>query len=203
MKVGAMYSHLNGLEYLQVHKANELSEILEAIESVDASLCLTKVSKEKTKLGKTLYSPTNLNSLFKTVLNSMGWHESRKNYYCTKSERLTRQILELKPDEQKKVILENGENPILSYSQTDFFKNEIAIEVQFGKYSFVAFDIFVKHMGFFVANELSVGVEILPMKSLLNNMSSGPSYYEREIQHIIRQGRGNPPVPLLIIGIEP
>jgi len=36
------------------------------------------------------------------------------------------------------------ENPIFSYNQTDFVKERIALEVQFGKYSFVAYDLFVK-----------------------------------------------------------
>lgn len=58
-------------------------------------------------------------------------------------------------------------------------------------------------MGFYIADKIDVGVEILPTKKLLNEMSSGPSYYERELQHIIRQGRGNPPFPFLLIGIEP
>lgn len=39
---------------------------------------------------------------------------------------------------------------MFSYNQTDFVKDRIAIEVQFGKYSFVAYDLFVKHMAFCV-----------------------------------------------------
>ena len=41
----------------------------------------------------------------------------------------------------------NGEKePIYSYNQTDFVKEKIAVEVQFGKYAFVAYDMFVKHI---------------------------------------------------------
>jgi len=42
-----------------------------------------------------------------------------------------------------------------------------------------------------------------PMKSLQSQMSSGPSYYEGELYNVVRQGRGVPAVPLVIIGIEP
>lgn len=59
-----------------------------------------------------------------------------------------------------------GEIPIYSYNQTDFVKDRVAIEVQFGKYSLVA-------------------------------------YYEGEFYNVVRQGRGVPAVPLVIIGIEP
>ena len=35
-----------------------------------------------------------------------------------------------------------------SYNQTDFVKDRVAVEVQFGKYAFVAHDLFVKHLCF-------------------------------------------------------
>ena len=44
-------------------------------------------------------------------------------------------------------------------------------------------------------------VEILPMKELQSEMSSGPSYYEGELYNLIREGRGVPAVPLVLIGI--
>ena len=59
------YSHLNGLEFLIVHKPKLWQEILEVIEKVDSLKTLTKISSEKTKKGKLLYSPSALNSLFK------------------------------------------------------------------------------------------------------------------------------------------
>ena len=107
------------------------------------------------------------------------------------------------PEEQKKEIEEAGENPIFSYNQTDFVKDRVAIEVQFGKYSFVAYDLFVKHLAFYVGDRIDVGIEILPMKNLQSHMSSGVAYYEGEFYNIVRQGRGVPAVPLVIIGIEP
>jgi len=62
----------------------------------------------------------------------------------------------------------------------------VAIEVQFGKYAFVAYDLFVKHLAFFVRDQIDVGIEILAMKSLQSKMSSGPGYYEGELYNIIR-----------------
>jgi hypothetical protein len=75
--------------------------------------------------------------------------------------------------------------------------------VQFGKYTFVAYDLFVKHMAFYVGDVIDVGVEILPMKSLQAQMSSGVGYYEGELYSLIRQGRGVPAVPLVMIGVAP
>jgi len=90
-----------------------------------------------------------------------------------------------------------------SFNQIDFVKERLAVEVQFGKYSFVAYDLFVKHMAFFVGDVIDLGIEILPMKELQTRMSSGIGYYERELYNVLRQGRGVPAVPLVLIGVIP
>lgn len=203
MKIKEVYSHLNGLEYLMVRKKGMWKEIQGVIRSVDANRCKTKISKEKTMVGKVLYSPIEMNAEFKKLLVDKDWKESRVSYWVTKSEKLIRQTMSLPANEQKQEIIAAGEEPIFSYNQTDFVKDRVAVEVQFGKYSFVAYDLFVKHLAFYVRDQIDVGIEILPMKSLQSNMSSGPGYYEGELYNVIRQGRGVPAVPLVIIGVEP
>jgi len=203
MKIVQIYSHLNGLEYLLVHKPQLWSEVQSVIEAVDGNACKTKVSKEKDMQGKLLFSPIAMNRAFASLLVSRGWAESRVNYWVTKSERLIRQTLSKTADEQKTDIEAAGETPIFSYNQTDFVRDRVAIEVQFGKYAFVAYDLFVKHLAFYVRDQIDVGIEILAMKSLQAQMSSGPGYYEGELYNIIRNGRGVPAVPLVLVGIEP
>ena len=197
------YSHLNGLEYLLVHKPELWNEILEVIGRVDANRLRTKISKEITMVGKALYSPKDINFAFKKYLSDCGWQESRVSYWVTRSEKLIRRTLQMSPAEQKAEIEAEGEEAIRSYNQTDFVKDRVAIEVQFGKYSFVAYDLFVKHLAFYIGDHIDVGIEILPMKSMQKDMSSGPSYYEGELYNVIRQGRGVPAVPLVILGIAP
>ena len=72
-----------------------------------------------------------------------------------------------------------------------------------GKYAFIAYDLFVKHLLFYSGGRINVGIEILPVKSMQLGMSSGIAYYEGEVYNVMRHGRINPPVPLLIIGISP
>jgi len=201
MKIVETYSHLNGLEFLIVHKPKLWKEIKNVVLSVDVENCKTKMSKEKTMKGKLLYSPIDMNSAFSKLLSVNKWAESRVSYWVTKNEKLIRKTLTIPAKEQKKEIETAGEIPIFSYNQTDFVKDRVAVEVQFGKYSFVAYDLFVKHLAFYVGDRIDVGVEILPMKSLQAQMSSGVGYYEGELYNIVRQGRGVPAVPLIIIGI--
>ena len=81
MKIIETYSHLNGLEFLLVHKQKLWEEIKGVITLVDAEACKTKVSKEKSMIGKLLYSPIDMNVSFKNLLTEAGWQESRVNFH--------------------------------------------------------------------------------------------------------------------------
>lgn len=61
----------------------------------------------------------------------------------------------------------------------------------------------MKHLAFYVGDAIDVGVEILPMKEMQQQMSSGPGYYEGALYDLARQGRGVPAVPLVLIGVLP
>lgn len=203
MQIVQFYSHLNGWEHVQVHKPNLWNEIENVISVVDAGACLTKLSKEKTKVGKTLYSPVDMNKLFKFDLERNGWTERRTAYYVTDDQLLILRTMRMTAEEQRKEIAAAGKAAIYSYNQTDFVKDRVEIEVQFGKYAFVAYDLFVKHMAFFVGDVIDVGIEILPMKSLQSQMSSGVPYYEAALYDLLRQGRSTPAVPLILVGVAP
>ncbi len=203
MEIKARYSHLNGEEYLIVHRKELWEEVQNVIASVDASSCLTKVSREKTMAGKMLYSPTDMNRLFRDGFRQREWGERRSTFWVTDDEKLLRGVYNLPEEEQRRAIEEAGHSPIMSYNQTDFVKERVAVEVQFGKYAFVAHDLFVKHLSFFVSDIIDVGIEILPMKELEREMSSGVPYYERDLLNVLRQGRGVPAVPLVIVGVTP
>ena len=203
MKIAEYHSHLNGYEWL-IHRRSGMWESIEKmIASVDAARFRTKVSKEKRMKGKLLYSPRRLNSYLAEKFAGDGWSERRSGYWVTDSIELIRTTLGQKPAEQRRLIEAAGKKAISSYTQTDFVKDRVAVEVQFGKYPFISYDLFVKHMAFYVGNEIDLGIEILPMKSMQVQMSSGPGYYEGTLHIIARQGRGVPAVPLVLIGVEP
>ncbi len=203
MRIVETYSHLNGLEYLLVHKPALWEEVKTVLAGVDAHSLVKKVSKEQRMVGKELFSPKEMNRAVGLGFAGHGWLESRTNYWVTHDARLIRKTMTQAITTQKKMIEEAGHEPIFSYNQTDFVKDRVAVEVQFGKYAFVAFDLFVKHMAFFVGDVIDIGIEILPMKELQAQMSSGPGYYEGELYNLIRQGRGIPAVPLVLVGVAP
>ncbi len=203
MKIAKKHSHLNGEEWLLVHEREAYHEIQNVIESIDAEQCRTKISEEKDKKGRTLYSPIAINHEFSQRLLKFGWRSTRYSYYVAHDSDQLEAMMQMSLEEQRQYLLGQGVEAIYSYNQTDHVKNRIAVEVQFGKYAFVAYDLFVKHLAFYTGHLINVGIEILPTKLMQKEMSSGIAYYEGELHNILRHGRGNPPVPLVIIGLEP
>jgi len=203
MRIAARYSHLNGVEFLMVHRPSLWTQVQEIINQVDAEACKTKQSKEARKKNKILYSPTDMNNAFKLRFNSCGWKERRSSFWVTDDEKILRRIHSLPEREQKEIIEAEGKTAIFSYNQTDFVKERVAVELQFGKYPFVAHDLFVKHLSFFDSDLIDVAIEIVPMKEMEQQMSSGVAYYERDLLNVIRQGRGAPAVPLVLLGVLP
>jgi len=63
--------------------------------------------------------------------------------------------------------------------------------------------VILKHSLFYNSGTINVGIEVLPMKCMQAEMSSGVAYYEGEVYNVLRHGRNNPPVPLLILGVAP
>lgn len=203
MKHDHIYNHLNALEFLIVNRKKEWEQILKAIGSIDANQFL-KISNDKTRSGEIVYNQVAINNEFKRILGSSGWNEKRTEYYVTSDIPTAKEIVRVKDAETQKQTIENkGYKALSTYNQVDFVKDRVAIEVQFGKYFSVAYDLHVKHTFFFLLDEIDVGIEIIPTHAMMRRMDSGVSWFENEITNVIREGRNNPSVPIVIIGIEP
>lgn len=203
MKIHKVYSHLNGEEFLIARKPALWHEIQSVITKIDEQICKTKKSEERGRIGKIIYSPPALNAEFRKWFGACSppWKKEEFSYYVCEDERTTKKIQNLKASEQKAFIEASGFEALPTKNETDFVKDRVAVEVQFGKYSFVAHDLYVKHLAFFAADKIDVGIEILPMKSFAREMSSGPTFYEKDLSNILRQGRGVPGVPLVVLGV--
>jgi len=73
----ATYSHKHGREFIGERHSSELTEIYDVIESVQADRFKTKISKEKTMVGRELYSPIEMNKEFERLLLGRGWARAR------------------------------------------------------------------------------------------------------------------------------
>ncbi len=203
MKIANLYSHLNGYEYMLVHRHELWNQIVNAIESIDANNYL-KISKAKATMGKTFYNQVALNKEFENILFPQGWESFETHYSVCEDIPTARIIAGIRDkDEQKKIITDRGFTPLRTKNQVDFVKDRVALEVQFGKYFSIAYDLHVKHTFFFLRDDIDVGIEIIPTSLMSRKMDSGIGWFENEVANVIREGRSNPTVPIVMIGIEP
>lgn len=179
MKIIYEYSHLGGSEILKLRYPKYEREIYDTIGLVKARK--TKISKEKTKKGKELYSPIDMNEQFAKTFQERGFKELRDTYTIT---------------------LPNSDIAIPgAYKQVDFVKEKVLVEVQFGKYAFMFYDM-AKFQYFFNENKADVGIEIVPCHGLHKGMSSGVSYGEQLVYDIERLKRHFPAVPVKVILVD-
>ncbi|WP_342267829.1 BglII/BstYI family type II restriction endonuclease [Candidatus Tisiphia endosymbiont of Empis tessellata] len=180
MKIVYEYSHLGGRQILQVDYPKIFQEIHESIKAIN-DIKKNKVSKEKTSEGKMFYSPKELNNAFTQQFNSRGFHEIIDKY---------------------DIVIPNHDKVISnSYKQIDFVKDRVLIEVQFGKYAFMFYDL-AKFQYFFNEGKADVGIEIVPCHNLQQQMSTGVSYGEQLVYDIERLKRHFPAVPVYVILVD-
>ncbi|WP_290596619.1 MULTISPECIES: BglII/BstYI family type II restriction endonuclease [unclassified Archaeoglobus] len=163
MKIVAKYQIKGGERYLKENCPRELEEIYEVIQSVDAEKCLNKVSKEKTMKGRVLYNPRCLNKFFKDEFTKRGW--SSVKVQCIYED--TYYLPSYKPLK----IIDNA------YREMDYVKNRIGVEVQFGKYAFMVYNVSAKMTIFHNLDIIDAGVEIVPVKEMQDMMSTGVSFF--------------------------
>ena len=181
MIVVAKYSHKGGEEFIKCNHPNELMEIYNVISSVDAERCKVKISKEKTMTGKVLYSPSALNEEFEKRFRELGW-ERRK----IKTETFVPEI----------GYTHKGSREI------DFVKNMVGLEIQFGKYAFMVYNVLAKMTIFANQGIIDCGVEIVPMHAMTKEMSSGVSFFEMIKTDLELRGEANIDIPVLILGVD-
>lgn len=164
---------------MKVRYPKHEKEVYEIIAHITANR--TKISKEKTMEGRKLYSPKEMNQQFTTLFKQKGYRELKDTYTIT---------------------IPNSEVQISgAFKQIDFVKDKVLVEVQFGKYAFMFYDM-AKFQYFFNENKADVGVEIVPCHALHKNMSTGVSYGEQLVYDIERLKRHFPAVPVKVILID-
>jgi len=187
MKIVGIYA-FNGGEIIEKKYPSLYREINDVIAAIDANSCKTKKSKEKTMRGRTLYSPPALNEAFKKEFQKRNWeHQKVKCEYPTKYY-ITRDVIH---------IVTKG-----AFRDMDFLKDRLGVEVQFGKYAFMVYNVCAKMTIFKNLGYIDAGVEIVPIKNLANEMSTGVSYFEQFVWDLEKRGVSNIDIPVLIIGID-
>lgn len=187
MIIAGIYSFNGGQEFVEKNFAAELSDVKNVIARIDSPLHKVKTSKEKTMLGKILYSPRALNRAFTREFLPLGWKNHRvkcdypDGYYVGGYSSIT--------------------SSTGAFRDMDFVKNKLGVEVQFGKYAFMVYNVCAKMTIFHNRGVIDAGIEIVPVKDFVSQMSSGVSYFEQFVWDLNQRGVSNIDIPVLILGI--
>lgn len=174
MEVVEVYSFNGGLKAIKQNHPDELWEVVNAIRAVNPAKMRTKISKEGTMLGKRLFSPVALNkAILDNNLYKKGWTKPR-------------------------IALDDKQ----SFIEGDGVKNRVGLEIQFGKYAFLGWDIFGKMPIFAKNKDYKVGIEVVPSKLLQNEMSSGVGSFTHIVNILKKRGISDVDIPVLILGIS-
>jgi len=183
MKIINTYSFKGGKGFLKQKHPKEFREVFDAIKTLDAILCLTKESKEKTKKGQVLFSPVDMNHYLKLVLHQKGWTEKAKDG-------------KKKKFAEPRHVFGKGR-----FREMDGIKNKVGLEIQFGKYAFMGYDIFSKMIIFKNLKYIECGVEIVPSSELVKQMSTGVSSFEQLLVDFENRGESNIDIPVFVLSI--
>ena len=188
VRIAGEYSFKNGTKQVENNYPTLLKEIKAVISAVSAEEHRTKKSKEKTMPGRMLFDPTALNETIKTDFFARGWKavkvpcEYPTKYYA--------------PDYIPKALNRGA------FREMDFVKKKLGVEVQFGKYSFMVYNVCAKMTIFKNLGHIDTGVEVVPIKKFADEMSTGVSYFEQFVWDLEQRGVADIDIPVLILGID-
>jgi len=191
LRIVAKYDFNGGKTAVQSKYAVEFSQIEAAINAIDSTLYKTKVSTEKTMMGKMLFSPTEINKAFKRELEKSGWTNHKVNCDYVHGEYLPG------------YTSAKGSH-VKPFRDMDFVKPNVklGVEVQFGKYAFMVYNVCAKMTIFSKMGLIDTGIEIVPVKNFADEMSTGVSYFEQFAWDLEHRGTSNIDIPVLIFGID-
>ena len=191
MKVVAKYDFNGGKSFIEQNYEQELIEIMDVICKIDSSIYKIKKSEEKTMVGKMLFSPSDLNKAFKREFQKFNW--SHYKVACDYA------FGEYLPD-----YVPAKKSHVKPYRDMDFVKQgkKLGVEVQFGKYAFMVYNVCAKMTIFKNLKIIDSGIEIVPVKVFANEMSTGVSYFEQFAWDLHHRGISNIDIPVLILGVD-
>jgi hypothetical protein len=187
MIIAGVYSFNGGRDAIEARFAGELDEVKHIVEAVDSAQHKTKTGREKTMPGKTLYSPRALNRVFKQEFEAHGWHNHKVRCEYSADYYLPGYV---------STAFSRG-----AFREIDFVKNRLGVEVQFGKYAFMVYNVCAKMTIFHKLGVIDVGLEIVPLKAFADDMSTGVSYFEQFVWDLEQRGIADIDIPVLILGI--
>ena len=179
MRIIDKHSHLNGLEFMLIRTPSLWKEVEDAISEIQFEFSKTPVMVGPRNNATAGYPTMELLRAFDAVLTNNSWISRNRSY------------------------IEGVDELHVQAYTSSFLKDRVAVSIHLTDSWELNPEIHARHLALYEKDVIDVGIEIVPTKALHDEMSSGVPYYEGELYNLIREGRGVPGVPLVLVGIEP
>jgi len=204
MRITDAYLHNGSSGEIIEEYGDVISELFNVIEQVDAEDIFVKDSNESRYSDIFLASPVTMNHMILIEgLHKKGWavdHGSARG-----KEYVEKIGLEPKSVSDPICAVDIAPNERWGKRSVDGYRDGVAVEIQFGKYAFMMYDVLAKFGHFTKQQRMDLGVELVPSNKLYSNMSSGPGYFEQikaELEHLPDEYvNEESQVPALILGV--
>lgn len=87
------------------------------------------------------------------------------------------------------------------YREIEFAKDRLGVDIQFGKAALIAYSVTAKMPIFHDEDLIDAGIQVVAMKELAQEMSSGAAYFEQCIWDLEHRGVADVDIPVLILGV--
>lgn len=188
MRIVGVYSFNKGQRAVEQEYPHLYKEVVDMIASVNADDHKTKSSQEKTMPGRMLFNPKSLNRSFTSIFLAKGWQKQKVPcIYPTQ------------------FYVEGYTPPPTArgaFREIDFVKEKLGVEIQFGKYAFMVYNVCSKMTIFNKLGLIDTGIEIVPVKGFADYMPTGVSYFEQFVWDLENRGIANIDIPVLVLGVD-
>jgi hypothetical protein len=185
MRLAAQYSHRNGLNEISRRHASLLAEIYDVINVTDNT---DSMLGRHITYDEPFDRSDGLGELLRMGLFAKGW-------------------MKLTIDSDSLSILYTGgahykQNISGEFRELDLVKRELGVDIQLGKSPLPVCSVCAKMTIFHNLGHIDCGIEIVPVKALALEMSSGVSYFEQFVWDLQQRGVADIDIPVLILGID-
>jgi hypothetical protein len=185
MKIAAQFSFKDGFREITSRHPELFAEVKKAIHSIAPELSECKSRHGRSRVEQKLYDPVMLSKAFKGELYPKGW--KRVLVDC-----------EFPTPDYIDGSIRSGLKG--AFRDLDFVKDRLGVELHLCHLpvcSVCAKMTIFRNLGF-----IDCGIEIVPVKALALEMSSGVSYFEQFVWDLESRGVADIDIPVLILGVD-
>lgn len=188
MIIAGVYSFNLGKEVIEQQYAAELNEIAAIIREINGTPVKDPVGAEIHTLGHMSSQAVALQQAFEREFLARHWQSGELAYAYPVTYYTSDYVPSIEPEKASRKI--------------DFIKNRLGVDIHLGEPEPSVYSGCAKMTIFRNLGVIDAGVEIVPVKDLANEMSTGVSYFEQFVWDLEARGVSDIDIPVLILGIS-